>query len=484
MYGAYLTGQRIICRRTTEKEINHFHSNRFYNAFGSVPRRLFLQNLTDLGLPDDFGELIADLYTGASSVISLPTGDTEPSSWMSGVKQGCPLSPLLFNLCLRRYNDMRHLGYKAGSQYLREPISLNVLAYADDSILISETEEGMTELLATLETFCENSLMEVNPSKCVPVSSVWFLEGGGVRGSTRAAFVYKGVELPKLGIQQSSKYLGIPIGGHKHYRCLPTRETLTVMREQLEKIFRSPLLLPQKIDALQRFVLPKVDYLLQSGDISKSQLDEFDAHVRGTVQKWIGGKGIPRPIFHMSWKDGGLSLPTVEGRLNTMVIRTVVQLLQTQDKHRNQILRAFIDEERDNRHFTTTEEGTTKTGFFNWHLTATSGLTPETETTTIFWKAFEAARRLNIELIPKGRNWEQTKITHAEVPHEKMLRQKMFRITSRSKYPGGNGGRSYIRKMTIRSHNIVRANTLFCSQRTKSRIGNLIAAEYARMIAA
>jgi hypothetical protein len=91
--------------------------------------------------------------------------------------------------------------------------------------------------------------------------------------------------------------------------------------------------------------------LLQSGDISKSQLDEFDADVRGQVQSWIGGKGIPRPVFHMWWKDGGVSLPTVEGRLNTMVIGTVVQLLKTQDDGLRKIFRAFLDEERDNRHF-------------------------------------------------------------------------------------------------------------------------------------
>lgn len=271
----------------------------------------------------------------------------------------------------------------------------------------------MAELLEESSQFCRFSLMDVNPAKCVTVSSVWFPEGGGCRGSTPAAFEYRGVELPKLGIQQSSKYLGIPIGGHKHYRSLPSREALTVMREQLERISKSPLLLPQKIDALHTFVLCKIDYLLQSGDISKSQLDEFDAHVRGQVQSWIGGKGIPRPIFHMSWKDGGLSLPTAEGRLNTMVVRTVVQLLKTQDRQLRKIFRAFLDEERDNRHFADLSEGTTATGFLNWHQTATSGLNPEMETTTIFWKAFEAARRLKLEIKPVERNCEQITIAHA-----------------------------------------------------------------------
>jgi hypothetical protein len=164
---------------------------------------------------------------------------------------------------LRRIQERKDIGYKIESRFLGDRVfNINALAYADDLILISEDEEGMVQLLEELSRFCKYSLMAVNPAKCVTVSSVLFQEGGGVRGATPAAFKYDGVELPKLGIHQSSKYLGIPIGGHKHHRSLPTKETLTVMREQLQKISDSPLLLPQKIDALHTFVLPKIDYLL------------------------------------------------------------------------------------------------------------------------------------------------------------------------------------------------------------------------------
>jgi hypothetical protein len=140
--------------------------------------------------------------------------------------------------------------------------------------------------------------------------------------------------------------------------------------------------------------------------------EQFNNGSEGTVQQWIGGKGIPRPVFHMSWKDGGLSFPTIEARLNTMVIRTLVQLLCTQDPQLQQIFRAFLDEERVNRHFAEPSEGTTATGFLDWHQTEMSGLKPEVETISIFWKAFEAIRRTKIELKPIGRHWDQITISH------------------------------------------------------------------------
>jgi hypothetical protein len=178
----------------------------FTNAFGNGPRHLFLSSLDDLGFPSEFVELVQDLYAEASSVISLPTADTEAKPWMSGVKQGCPLSPLLFNLwiepILRRLQGFSQIGCKVESKYLANNVNINVLVYADDLILIAEDEEGMGRLLDELSDLFQHARVEVNPAKCVTVSSVWFPEAGGYRCSTPAAFAYRGQEIPKLGIQQ------------------------------------------------------------------------------------------------------------------------------------------------------------------------------------------------------------------------------------------------------------------------------------------
>jgi hypothetical protein len=82
------------------------------------------------------------------------------------------------------------------------------------------------------------------------------------------------------------------------------------MRLTIDKITKSPLFTVQKIQALRTYVLPRIDFLLLNTDVLKSYLKAFDEHVRGEVQKWIGGRGIPVAVFHMLWKDGGLSIPS------------------------------------------------------------------------------------------------------------------------------------------------------------------------------
>jgi hypothetical protein len=69
------------------------------------------------------------------------------------------------------------------------------------------------------------------------------------------------------------------------------------MRSMIDQIAKSPLFISQKIQTVMVFVLPKIDFLLLNGDVSKKELKEFDARLRGEIQKWIGARGIPNALF-------------------------------------------------------------------------------------------------------------------------------------------------------------------------------------------
>jgi hypothetical protein len=111
--------------------------------------------MTQLGFSPDFMELTEDSYMDESSTMALQIGDTDQVPWENGVKHGYPLSPLLFDICLeplsRKLKEKDHIGYGIESEYSKEKAAYNVLAYADDLILLSQTEEHMYEALATLD---------------------------------------------------------------------------------------------------------------------------------------------------------------------------------------------------------------------------------------------------------------------------------------------------------------------------------------------
>ena len=70
------------------------------NAFGSIPHEAINVTLTHMGLPMDLITLFKDLYTNKSSTFQTNEGLAISTPILTGVKQGCPLSPILFNLTL------------------------------------------------------------------------------------------------------------------------------------------------------------------------------------------------------------------------------------------------------------------------------------------------------------------------------------------------------------------------------------------------
>ena len=52
-----------------------------------------------MGFPNSFIDLIKDIYTNATTFVRTSRDEeTSPININAGVKQGCPISPILFNL--------------------------------------------------------------------------------------------------------------------------------------------------------------------------------------------------------------------------------------------------------------------------------------------------------------------------------------------------------------------------------------------------
>ena len=69
------------------------------NAFGSISHEVIYTTLAHMGFPSSLIDLIKDIYTNASTTVKTSKSDeTDPIPIHAGVKQGCPISQILFNL--------------------------------------------------------------------------------------------------------------------------------------------------------------------------------------------------------------------------------------------------------------------------------------------------------------------------------------------------------------------------------------------------
>jgi hypothetical protein len=112
----------------------------FANAFESVPHELIMSTMRQRNFPEWAQDIVRSMYDGATSVVEVKGTRTEKIAWKRGVKQGCPLSPLLFNLCLEPLLQAlsKHCGgYGAFVGSAEATIGFATQAYADDIVLIA-----------------------------------------------------------------------------------------------------------------------------------------------------------------------------------------------------------------------------------------------------------------------------------------------------------------------------------------------------------
>ena len=92
-----------------------------------------------------------------------------------GVKQGEPLSPLLFIFFI---DDMANSLKDDTQNYITlNELQIFLLVFADDTVLFSETPEGLQLLLDKLNTYCAKWGITVNVDKTV---TMVFKQGNGI----------------------------------------------------------------------------------------------------------------------------------------------------------------------------------------------------------------------------------------------------------------------------------------------------------------
>ena len=108
--------------------------------------------LKEIGIPDHLICLLRNLYAGQETTVRTGHG-TDWFQIRKGVRQGCILSPCLFNLYAQYI--VRNAGLEAQAGIKIAGRNINHLRYANDTTLMAESEEELTNLLMKVKVESE-----------------------------------------------------------------------------------------------------------------------------------------------------------------------------------------------------------------------------------------------------------------------------------------------------------------------------------------
>ena len=163
------TSDHIFLLRTVIDKIVKRDKNKLYAAFidfkkayDTVDRELLFEHLKGLGINGPFLHNLKSMYASTKYSIKLTGGYTDSLESNLGLKQGCPLSRLLFNL----YIDNMDKIFQTQCDPIRlQGTELNHFLYADDLVLLSRTPEGLQKCLNNLTDFAKRKGLTISTNK-------------------------------------------------------------------------------------------------------------------------------------------------------------------------------------------------------------------------------------------------------------------------------------------------------------------------------
>ncbi|CAL7940835.1 unnamed protein product [Xylocopa violacea] len=273
-------------------------------AFDSVTHNAIKDTLVTKGLPEDMVRYIMDTYKRSNTRLKCDGWVSEPLHPTCGVKQGDPLSPIIFNMIIDRLLKLipSEIGVEVAGQ------KFNAFAFADDLVLIAQTQQGLQAMIDEASIYLSKCGLMLNTGKSftVAIRNVPHMKKSVVDHKTR--FTCLGKDLPVIKREDEWTYLGVPFSPEGRLLSKPERK----LEEAIAKLTKAPLKPQQRLFALRVMVLPGLYHLLILGNTNLSRLKKIDTLVRAAIRKWLN---LPHDVLsayiHANFKDGGLSIPSM-----------------------------------------------------------------------------------------------------------------------------------------------------------------------------
>ncbi len=310
---------RDIIGYIKEKENNAYViSLDFEKAFDRVEHGFLFSVLKKFGFGENFIKWIVILYTDILTEVKCNGFLTQPFKVSRSIRQGCPLSALLYSLVAEPLGLL--INKEKGIQGIKieeEWEFKKTFQYADDTTIVVENMESVKKVMEKIQLYCDGSGAKINEEKTV------YMKFGGVAALTG---FFKFMEV------QEMKILGAVVEKNGKVAVDNMWEGIVGGMERRLNFWRSRFLsLKGKVLIVNMLMLSKMWYVLHVMPLPNWVL----RRIKKCVLEFLWDKKPPRIAYCTligQPEDGGMGLVDVEQKMKSMRVKVVRKYLDRTNK--------------------------------------------------------------------------------------------------------------------------------------------------------
>ncbi|KAL7282742.1 hypothetical protein ACG7TL_004216 [Trametes sanguinea] len=297
-------------------------------AYDRIAHDYLWRVLEKFNIPESFTRTVKALYGDAKTSVAINGVTSEPFKIYRGVRQGDPLSCLLFDLAIEPLSNMIRSAEINGINVPECAEALRATLFADDTTVYLAERDDFRNLQAVLDKWCSaaKAKFNINKTEVIPIGSRTYRDEMALAYKTTGTWKDYPTNVRVAAQGEPVRVLGSYIGNGVN-RAQVWSNKIDKIATSLEQWSKHHMTIIGKRHAVQLVIGSRSQFL---ADVQPMP-DQAVRRLNNVIRSFFWGDRTTPPVslnvLHLPWEKGGLGLLDLEARNEAILVMWLKEFL-------------------------------------------------------------------------------------------------------------------------------------------------------------